>query len=99
MAKDNKTKEELEAELKEIKEHIESEEAEEPKEEPKEKEVPEIESPEKKEIEIPTVVVSELPQVQTRTGYIGDQEVKLITPDEAMTEMYNSIKAMRVAIG
>ena len=95
MAKDNKTKEELEAELKEIKEHIESEEA----EEPKEKEVPEIKSPETKEVEIPTVVVSELPQVQTRTGYIGDQEVKLITPDEAMTEMYNSIKAMRVAIG
>ena len=94
MAKDKeqeKTKEELEAELEEVKKKIEEEKETETKET---KEVPEIEPK-----ETPTIVVSELPTVQTRVGYIGDQEVKLITPDEAMTEMYNSIKAMRIAIG
>ncbi len=96
MAKDKeKTEQEAEAEVKKAEEELEAAKLK-AEEKAKEKEAPEIE---KKEVEIPTVVVSELPTVQTREGYIDDKPVKLITTNEAMTEIYNEIKAMRNAIG
>jgi len=65
----------------------------------KAKEVPEVE--EKKEVELPIVVVNQIPQVETRVGFINDgkDQVNLITIEEAMTEIYNEVKAMKKAIG
>ncbi len=86
MAKD-KTTEEVEKEIAEVEEKIKEEKADTPEIEPK-------------EVEVPVVVVKEIPTVETRNGV--DQNgnpVRILTMEEAVTEIYKDFKAMRKAIG
>ena len=82
-----KTKAELEKELEDVRAQVEAEKA---------KEVPEIQ---KKEVEVPTVVVREIPQIDTRIGYVNDgkDQVNLLTVEEAITEILTNSRLIKAA--
>ena len=65
-----------------------------------EQEEKEIETSERKEKEIQKVVVKELPMQQTNVGTITEtgEQVQLITIEDAITEMYEDIKAIKKAV-
>ena len=83
-----KTKAEIEKELEDVNAKLAAE------KEKTAKPVPEIAE------KVQTVVLTNLPQVETRVGYINDgkDEAKIITIEEATTEMYNDIKLIKAAI-
>jgi len=60
----------------------------------------ETETSEEKEKEIQKVVVRELPMQPTNVGTITEtgEQVQLITIEDAITEMYEDIKAIKKAV-
>ena len=70
--------------------------------EKKETEIPELEKaevPEIKKKEMPIIVVKELPVQQVNTGITDKgEEVRLITIEDAITEMYLDIKEIKKAV-
>ena len=65
-----------------------------------EQEEKEIETSKEKAKEIQKVVVKELPMQQTNVGTITEtgEQVQLITIEDAITEMYEDIKAIKKAV-